>query len=230
MAKEDFNLEDGSQLAGKEKVHQTTSVVAGEVVAPEYETQRTHKVTNFDKPVKCSKSGCRLDASRRVLMHQEGPKNFCSQHWAKIEPQKHLYDPDTTMIVRPEYGEEIRGEDRVVRQRTRAEATAEIFARTGIHLPVRGPGNPREAVDKEAEIPEDHITPVINNAVERGGRNLPALSQVDAAALMHKRKVGGAPKTQDQELQEIGTELERNPSTKAPNSFDEYEGLMKPGN
>jgi hypothetical protein len=134
------------------------------------------------------------------------------------------------MIVRPEYGEEIRGEDRVVRQRTRAEATAEIFARTGIHLPVRGPGNPREAVDKEAEIPEDHITPVINNAVERGGRNLPALSEVDAAALMHKRKVGGAPKTQDQELQEISTELERNPSTKAPNSFDEYEGLMKPGN
>lgn len=229
MAKEDANPE-GSILAGKEKIHQTTSIVAGEVVAPEFETQRTHKVTNFDKPVKCAKSGCRLDASRRVLMHKEGPKNFCSQHWAKIEPQTHLYDPDTTMIVRPEYGEEIRGEDRVVRQRTRADATAEIFARTGIHLPVRGPGNPREVVDKEADIPEDHVTPVINNAVERGGRNLPALSEVDAAALMHKRKVGGAPKTQDQELDEISVELQRNPSTKAPNTFDEYEGLMKPGN
>lgn len=229
MAREDANPES-SLLAGKEKVHQTTSIVAGEVVAPEFETQRTHKVANFDKPVKCAKSGCRLDASRRVTMHKEGPKNFCSQHWAKIEPQTHLYDPDTTMIVRPEYGEEIRGEDRVMKQRTRAEATAEIFARTGIHLPVRGPGNPREAVDKEAEIPEDHVTPVINNAVERGGRNLPALSEVDAAALMHKRKVGGAPKTQDQELADISVELERNPSTKAPNTFDEYEDLMKPGN
>lgn len=230
MAREDANLEDGSQLTGKEKIHQTTEVIAGEVVAPEFETQRTHKVTNFDKPVKCSKSGCRLDASRRVLMHQEGPKNFCSQHWAKIEPKTHLYDPDTTMIVRPEYGEEIRGEDRVVKQRTRADATAEIFARTGIHLPVRGPGNPREVVDKEAELPEDHITPVINSAIERGGRNLPALTNFEAVALLQKRRVGGAPKTQDQKLEEIGDELQRNPSTKTPNSFDEYENLMKPGN
>ena len=135
------------------------------------------------------------------------------------------------MIVRPEFGKEIRGEDRVTRQRTRGEAAAEIFARTGIHMPVRGPGNPREATDPEAEIlPTDHVTPVINNAVERGGRNLPALSAVDAAALMHKRKVGGAPKTQDQEIEAADTEMRRNPSTRTPNSFDEIEGLMKPNN
>ena len=230
MAREDANPES-SILAGKQKIHETTEVVAGEVVVPEFETQRKHKVTNFDKPAKCAKSGCRLEASRRVLMHAEGQKNYCSQHWAKIEPNEHLYDKDTMMIVRPEYGAEIRGEDRVMRQRTRGEATAEIFARTGIHLPVRGPGNPREAVDKDAEVlPEDHVTPVINNAVERGGRNLPALSAVDAAALMHKRKVGGAPKTQDQEIEAADAEVRRNPSTRTPNSFDEIEGLMNPGN
>jgi hypothetical protein len=229
--KEDANLEDGSTLAGKQKIHETTSVVAGEVVVPEFETQRTHKVANFNKPAKCGKSGCRLEASRRVTMHAEGPKNYCSQHWAKIEPNTHLYDKDTMMIIRPEYGEEIRGEDRVTRQRTRGEATAELFARTGIHIPVRGPGNPREVTDKDAEIlPEDHVTPVINNAVVRGGRNLPALSEVDAKALMHKIKVGGAPKTQDQEIEDADEEMRRNPTTRTPNSFDEVEDLMKPGN
>lgn len=226
--REDANLEDGSILAGKQKIHETTEVLAGEVVVPEFETQRAHKVRNADKPVKCGKSGCRLDASRRVLMHQEGLKNYCSQHWAKIEPNTDAYDKDTMMIVRPEFGEEIRGEDRVMRQRTRGEATAEIFARTGMHLPVRGPGNPRDAVDKDAEIlPKDHVTPVINNAVKRGGRNLPALSAVDAVALMHKRKVGGASKTQDQEIEEAIAEVQRNPSTRTRNSFDEIERLMR---
>jgi hypothetical protein len=225
-AREDANPESNI-LAGKEKVHETTHVVAGEVRLPEsgFERQRTHKVTNFDKPVKCSKSNCRLEASRRADMHGVGPKNFCSQHWAKIAPNTNTYDPDTVMLVRPEHGEDIRGEDRVVRQQTRAEAAVELFKHTGIHFPVRGPGNPRDAVDPEAEI-EDHITPVIDSAVERGGRNVPATTSVDAAALMHKLKVGGAPKTQDQKLSEIGEELERNPSTKASNSFDEYEGLM----
>jgi len=224
--REDANKE-GSILAGKQKIHETTEVVAGEVVVPEFETQRTHKVRNADKPVKCGKSGCRLDASRRVLMHAEGPKNYCSQHWAKIEPNTDLYDKDTMMIVRPEFGEEIRGEDRVTRQRTRGEASAEIFARTGIHLPVRGPGNPREVTDKDAEVlPQDHVTPVINSAVERGGRNLPAISPVDALALMHKLKVGGAPKSQDQEIEEADEEVRRNPSTRTPNSFDEIERLM----
>ena len=224
--REDANKE-GSILAGKQKIHETTEVVAGEVVVPEFETQRTHKVRNADKPVKCGKSGCRLDASRRVLMHAEGPKNYCSQHWAKIEPNTDLYDKDTMMIVRPEFGEEIRSEDRVTRQRTRGEASAEIFARTGIHLPVRGPGNPREVTDKDAEVlPQDHVTPVINSAVERGGRNLPAISPVDALALMHKLKVGGAPKSQDQEIEEADEEVRRNPSTRTPNSFDEIERLM----
>jgi len=230
MAREDANPES-SILAGKKKIHETTEVVAGEVVVPEFETQRTHKVRNADKPVKCGKSGCRLDASRRVLMHAEGFKNYCSQHWRKIEPNTHLYDKDTMMIVRPEYGEEIRGEDRVMRQRTRGEAAAEIFARTGIHMPVRGPGNPREATDPEAEIQtEDHVTPVINNAIERGGRNLPALTSFDAVALLKKRKIGGAPKTQDQEIEEADAEVRRNPTTRTPNSFDEFEGLMKPDN
>lgn len=231
MAREDANLEDGSILAGKQKIHETTEVVAGEVVVPEFETQRAHKVRNADKPVKCGKSGCRLDASRRVLMHAEGPKNYCSQHWAKIEPNTDLYDKDTMMIVRPEYGEEIRGEDRVTRQRTRGEAAAEIFARTGIHLPVRGPGNPREATDPEAEIlPTDHVTPVINNAIERGGRSNTALASFDAVALMKQRKLGGAPKTQDEEIEAADAEVRRNPSTRTPNSFDEFEGLMKPNN
>ena len=226
MAREDANPE-GSILAGKQKIHETTEVVAGEVVVPEFENQRKHKVINFDKPARCAKSGCRLEASRRVLMHQEGPKNYCSQHWAKIEPNEHLYDKDTMMIVRPEYGEEIRGEDRVTRQRTRGEATAEIFARSGVHLPVRGPGNPREAIDPEAEVlPEDHVTPVINNAVVHGGRNLPAMSPIEAVALMQKRKVGGAPKTQDQEIEEADEEMRRNPSTRTPNSFDDYSELM----
>jgi hypothetical protein len=225
--REDANKE-GSILAGKQKIHETTEVVAGEVVVPEFETQRKHKVINADKPVKCGKSGCRLDASRRVLMHAEGPKNYCSQHWAKIEPNEHLYDKDTMMIVRPEYGEEIRGEDRVTRQRTRGEAAAEIFARTGIHLPVRGPGNPREVTDPDAEIlPTDHVTPVINNAIERGGRNAPALTSFDAVSLMKKRKLGGAPKTQDQEIEEAEEEVRRNPSTRTPNSFDEIERLMR---
>ena len=227
MAREDANVEDGSLLAGKQKIHETTEVVAGGVVVPEFETQRTHKVRNADKPVKCGKSGCRLDASRRVLMHKEGPKNYCSQHWAKIEPNTDAYDKDTMMIVRPEFGEEIRGEDRVTKQRTRGAASAEIFMHTGIHIPVRGPGNPRDATDPEAEIlPEDHVTPIIHNAIENGGRNLPALSQVDAKALMHKLKVGGAPKTQDQEIEEADEEVRRNPSTRTPNSFDEFERLM----
>lgn len=227
MAREDANLEDGSLLAGKQKIHETTEVVAGEVVVPEFETQRAHKVRNADKPVKCGKSGCRLDASRRVLMHKEGPKNYCSQHWAKIEPNTDAYDKDTMMIVRPEFGEEIRGEDRVTKQRTRGAASAEIFMHNGIHIPVRGPGNPRDATDPEAEIlSEDHVTPIIHNAIENGGRNLPALSQVDAKALMHKLKVGGAPKTQDQEIEEADEEVRRNPSTRTPNSFDEFERLM----
>jgi hypothetical protein len=230
MAREDANLEDGSILAGKQKIHETTEVVAGKVVVPEFETQRTHKVVNFDKPVKCAKSGCRLEASRRALMHAEGPKNYCSQHWRKIEPNEHLYDKDTVMLIRPEYGEEIRGEDRVKRQQTRGAAAAEIFLHTGVHLPVRGPGNPREVTDKDAEtIPEDHVTPAIGNALVRGGRNLPDISPVDAKALMHKRKVGGAPETQDQEIERRKEELRQNASTVAPNSFDEMQDLMKQG-
>jgi hypothetical protein len=231
MAREDANLEDGSILAGKQKIHETTEVVAGKVVVPEFETQRAHKVINFDKPAKCAKSNCSLEASRRVLMHAEGPKNYCSQHWAKIEPNEHLYDKDTMMIIRPEYGEEIRSEDRVTRQQTRGAAAAEIFLHTGVHLPVRGPGNPRDVIDKDAEIlPEDHVTPVIGNALVHGGRNLPDISRVDAQALMHKLKVGGAPKTQDQEIEEADAEIRQNPSTRTPNSFDEIQDLMKQGN
>jgi hypothetical protein len=93
---------------------------------------------------------------------------------------------------------------------------------------VRGPGNPREAIDPEAEIlPTDHVTPVINNAIERGGRNLPGLASFDAVALLKKRKIGGAPKTQDEEIEEAEEEIRRNPSTRTPNSFDEIERLMR---
>jgi hypothetical protein len=226
-SREDADLEDGSILAGKEKIHQTTEVVAGKVVVPEFAPQLTHKVVNFNKPARCAKNNCKLEASHRVLMHGLGPKNYCSQHWSKIEPNEHLYDKDTKMIIRPEYGEEIRGVDRVTRQRTRGEASAEYFARTGIHIPVRGPGNPREVTDKDAEIlPTDYVTPVIHNAIERGGRNLPALSEVNAIDLMHKIKVGGAPKTQNQEIEEAKEELYINPTTLTPNSFDEFKDLM----
>ena len=230
---EDNNIE-GSIPAGKEKVHETTHVINegdfAEVRLPEsgFERQRTHKVVDFDKPVKCAKRNCRLEASRRVSMHAEGPKNYCSQHWRKIKPMEHLYDKDTVMILRPEDGEEIRGEDRVAKQLSRAEAEIEKFKYTGVHNPVRGPGNPREVTDKDAEtVPTDYVTPVINNAIENGGRTLPAISQVDAQALMHKRRVGGAPKPKEQELDEIFKELEENPTTQTPNEYDEYRDLMQ---
>ena len=235
-SREDSNIE-GSLPAGKEKVHETTHVINegefAEVRLPDsrFERQRTHKVRNSDKPVKCAKSNCKLEAAMRVDMHKEGTKNYCSQHWSKIEPNTETYDADSKMILRPEYGEMVRGEDRVNRQISRANAAVTIHKYTGIHLPVRGPGNPREAIDPEAVIseapaPTDHITPVINTAIERGGRNLPAITSVDAKALMHQHKVGGPLKSQDEELDEIREELQRNPTTQASNSFDEYRGLM----
>ena len=224
-AREDANPES-SILAGKEKVHETTSLIAGEVRLPEsgFERQRTHKTINHDKPAVCSKSNCKLRASHRALMYDSGNKDYCSQHWDKIEPNTDTYDPDSVMVLRPEHGEEVRGENRVARQLSRAQASADIVALGGAYYPVRGPGNPREAVDPDSV--EDHISPVIDRAVVHGGRNLPAVTPVNAAALLHKLKVGGAPKTQDQELSEINKEIEVNPTTKAPNSFDEYEGLM----
>ena len=236
--REDANLE-GSIPEGKEKVHETTHVIGegefAEVRLPDsrFERQRTHKVVSFNKPARCAKNNCRLEASRRVLMHGLGEKNYCSQHWAKIAPNTDSYDPSTMMIIRPEDGEEIRGEDRVDRQLSRANAAITIHKYTGIHLPVRGPGNPRERIDPEAETQTetpaaiDHVTPVIKDAVERGGHNLPAITPVDAAALMHQHKVGGVPKSKEQELDEIFEELKRNPTTQAPNEYDEYRDLMK---
>jgi hypothetical protein len=218
---EDSNLE-GSQLAGKAKVHETTHIVAGEVRLPEsgFERQRTHKVTNHDKPAKCSKGNCSLEASFRVQHHVKGPQNYCEYHFDKVG--EHEYDPISKMVLRPEYGADVRGEDRVVRQQSRAEAAVELFKHTGEHVPVRGPGNPREVADRDA----DPVTPVINNAVVQGGRAQPVLSQVDHKALMHKIKVGGAPKGEDQVLAEINDDLSRNSRTEAPNSFDDISDLM----
>jgi hypothetical protein len=220
---EDSNLA-GSQKAGKEKVHETTHIVAGELRLPEsgFERQRTHKVANHNKPAKCGGNGCRYEAVMRVDVHGAGPKNFCPVHWHKIKGDTSKYDESSKMMIDPEMGEDIRGEDRVVRQQTRAEAAVELFKSTGTHHPVRGPGNPRDAVDPDA----DHITPVIGSAVAHGGRSQPAISEVDHKSLMHKLKVGGAPKTQDQQLSEIAEDMSRNSRTETPNSFDDVSDLM----
>jgi hypothetical protein len=231
MAKEDFDLKKDSTLEKKPSLSESTSVEiyqdgSANFIIPEFERQRTQKTVNFDKPVKCSKNNCKLDASRRVTMNELGPKNFCSQHWRKIEPQTHTYDPSSTMIIRPEYGEEIRGEDRVMRQRMRGAKAAEEFIKTGIHNPVRTPGNPRVASNSESKTQtEDHVTPVIDKAAIEGGRNVPNQLPVNYKNLMHNTVVKGAP--DEQGLEEILDDLSRNPSTRTPNSFDEIEGLMK---
>ena len=224
---EDSNFE-GTQLAGKAKVHETTHIVAGEVRLPEsgFERQRTHKVKNSTKPAKCSKGNCSLEASFRVQHHTKGPQNYCEYHFGKVG--EHEYDPASKMVLRPEYGEEVRGEDRVVRQQSRAEAAVELFKQIGVHVPVRGPGNPRDAVDPEAEVStEDHITPVINSAVKRGGRSAPNIREVDVKALMHKVKVGGAPKSREQEIAEAREDVLRNGGGYIPNSMDEASDLLK---
>ena len=224
---EDSNFE-GTQLAGKAKVHETTHIVAGELRLPEskFERQRTHKVINSTKPAKCSKGNCSLEASFRVDHHTKGPQNYCEYHLGKVG--EHEYDPASKMVLRPEYGEEVRGEDRVVRQQSRAEAAVELFKQIGVHVPVRGPGNPRDAVDPEAEVStEDHITPVIHNAIRDGGRSVPATISVDPKELMHKIKVGGAPKTREQKVSEAVDELRRNSSTTVPNSLDDAGELLK---
>jgi hypothetical protein len=234
MAKEDFDLENDSSVAGKPRLGESTSVEfyqdgSADFTIPEFERQRTHKTVNFDKPVRCAKKNCRLSADMRAEMHGQGPKNYCFQHWAKIEPNTDTYDPDTTMIIRPEYGEEIRGEDRVMRQRMRGVKAAEEFIKTGIHNPVRTPGNPREASDPEAEIQtEDPITPIINRVALEGGRSTPNQLPVNYKNVMHNVVVRGAPGEQGE--QEIREELRRNPSTRTTNKTDEIENLMKPGN
>jgi len=234
MAREDFDLDNGSQLAGKPRLGESTSVEvykdgSADFTIPEFERQRSHKPVNFDKPVRCAKKNCRLSADMRAEMYGQGPKNYCFQHWAKIEPNTDTYDPDTTMVIRPEHGEEIRGEDRVMRQRMRGAAAAEEFKKTGTHNPVRTPGNPRVASDPEAEIQtEDHVTPIINRVALEGGRSVPNQLPVNYKNVMHNVVVRGAPGEQGE--QELREEAHRNPTTQTPNSFDEYEGLMKPGN
>ena len=71
---EDENYK-GSILEGKEKKHETTSVIAGNVVLPEsgFERQREHKVKNFNKPVRCGKNNCKSIANARVHTYAEGP-------------------------------------------------------------------------------------------------------------------------------------------------------------
>lgn len=224
---EDSNLA-GSQLAGKAKVHETTHVVAGELRLPEsgFERQRTHKVRNADKPAKCSKNNCSLEASFRVDHHTKGPQNYCEYHLGKVNEDE--YDPASKMVLRPEYGKEIRGEDRVVRQQSRAEAAVELFKHTGTHIPVRGPGNPRDAVDPDA-VPsvDDHVTPVIDSAAANGGRSVVQNKPVDAKALMHKVKVGGAPKTREQLIAEATEELLRNGGGVEYDERDEISSLMR---
>lgn len=223
---EDSNLE-GSQLAGKAKVHETTHIVAGELRLPEsgFERQRRHKVKNANKPAKCSKNNCSLEASFRVDHHTKGPQNYCEYHLGKVG--EHEYDPSTKMVLRPEYGADVRGEDRVVRQQTRAEAAVELFKHTGIHIPVRGPGNPRDAVDPEA-VPsaDDHVTPVIESAAANGGRNVAPITPVNAKALMHKVKVGGAP-NREAAIEAAREDVLRNGGGVSYDERDEISSLMR---
>jgi len=225
---EDGNFE-GSQLAGREKKHETTSVIAGDVVLPEsgFERQREHKVKNFNKPIRCGKKNCRSNADARVHTYAEGPKNFCFEHWNKFKVNTDLYDPQSFVPIRPEEGEDWRGEDRVNRQVSRANAEVALAPIRGFHIPVMGPGNPREVTDPEAEIQtEDHVTPVINNAIENGGRNRVEIPLVDFKNLLHQRKVGGKIPTNDEEIEAREEEVSSNPSTTSSNSFDEYKSLM----
>jgi hypothetical protein len=90
-----------------------------------------------------------------------------------------------------------------------------------------GPGNPREVTDPEAEIQtEDHITPVINNAIENGGRNRVEIPLVDFKNLLHQRQVGGKIPSNDEEVEARSAELGASPSTTASNTFDDYKALM----
>jgi hypothetical protein len=90
-----------------------------------------------------------------------------------------------------------------------------------------GPGNPREVTDPEAEIQtEDHITPVINNAIQNGGRNRVEIPLVDFANLLHQRKIGGKIPTNDEEVEARAAEVESNPSTSSSNRIDDYKALM----
>ena len=225
---EDENYE-GSILEGKEKKHETTSVIAGDVVLPEsgFGRQRDHKVKNFDKPVRCGKKNCRSNADARVHTYDDGPKNLCFEHWNKFKGNTHLYDPQSFVALRPEEGKDWRGEDRVNRQVSRANAEVALAPIRGFHVPVMGPGNPREVIDPEAEIEtEDHVTPVINSAVENGGRNRVEIPLVDFKNLLHQRKIGGKLPTNDEEIEGERANLRSNPSTATSNSFDDYNSLM----
>ena len=225
---EDENFE-GSILEGKEKKHETTSVIAGNVVLPEsgFERQREHKVKNFNKPVRCGKKNCKSIADARVHTYAEGPKNFCFEHWNKFKGNTGAYDPQSFVVINPEEGQDWRGEDRVNRQVSRANAEVALAPIRGFHVPVRGPGNPREVTDPEAEIEtEDHVTPVINSAIENGGRNRVEIPLVDFKNLLHQRKIGGKIPSNDEEIEARRAELESNPSSTASNNFDEYKSLM----
>jgi hypothetical protein len=225
---EDENYE-GSILEGKEKKHETTSVVAGDVVLPDsgFGRQRDHKVKNFDKPVRCGKKNCKSNADARVHTYDGGPKNFCSEHWNKFKVNKELYDPQSFVAINPEEGQDWRGEDRVNRQISRANAEAMLAPVRGFHMPVMGPGNPREVTDPEAEIQiEDHITPVINNAIENGGRNRVEMPLIEFKNLLHQRKIGGRLPSNDEEVEAREIEAYNNPSTSTSNSFDDYKSIM----
>jgi hypothetical protein len=225
---EDENYE-GSILEGKEKKHETTSVVAGDVVLPEsgFERQRDHKVKNFDKPVRCGKKNCKSNADARVHTYDGGPKNFCYEHWNKFKVNKELYDPQSFVVINPEEGQDWRGEDRVNRQISRANAEVMLAPFRGFHIPVMGPGNPREVTDPEAEIEtEDHVTPVINNAIENGGRNRVEMPFIEFKNLLHQRKIGGRLPSNDEEIEAREIEASNNPSTSASNSFDDYKSIM----
>jgi hypothetical protein len=90
-----------------------------------------------------------------------------------------------------------------------------------------GPGNPREVTDPEAEIQtDDHVTPVINNAVENGGRNRVEIPLVEFKNLLHQRKIGGKLPSNDEEVEARELEASKNPSTSTSNSFDDYKSIM----
>jgi hypothetical protein len=214
---EDENYE-GSILEGREKKHETTSVIAGDVVLPEsgFGRQRDHKVKNFDKPVRCSKKNCKSNADARVHTYDNGPKNFCFEHWNKFKGNTDSYDPQSFVVINPEEGKDWRGEDRVNRQVSRANAEVKLAPIRGYHIPVMGPGNPREVTDPEAEIQtEDHITPVINNALENGGRNRVEMPLIEFKNLLHQRKIGGKIPSNDEEVESLEKKVNSSSPSKA---------------
>jgi len=214
--KEDINFE-GSSIEKLPSLHESTNVVNGRVVAPEsnFERTRFNKGITIDKPQKCSKNNCRLEAVMRVTMHKEGPKSFCPVHWDKIKDTD-TYDVRSKMFVDPEMGKELRGQAAVENKQARVRASDALLQATGEYSPVRGPGRiPRDT--------EDHVTPVIESAAKNGGRSVARRGGTVAPVI----RTEGHTERVNRELLELREEVNTNP-TPEPSDYAYYSDLMDP--